>query len=227
VDEVMDMLDKREDNIGIAYTYNEPTVFFEYMLVLAGRIKDAGLKNVAVTNGFINKYPLEQLLDYIDAFNVDLKAFTDDFYRRITGAKLAPVMEAILAINAKGKHLEITNLVVTGLNDNPDVFEEMVKWIASEVGPDTPLHLSRYFPTYKMEAPATSVDTLQKLYDLASKYLYYVYLGNVDTSDGRRTNCPSCQHLLIERSGYRTYKTGLDAEGNCGRCGESILETND
>jgi pyruvate formate lyase activating enzyme len=224
VEDVMEMLEKREDNIGIAYTYNEPTVFFEYMLTTASRVKDAGLKNVAVTNGFINKYPLEQLLEFVDAFNVDLKAYTEDFYKRITGAKLKPVKETIRAIHAKGRHLEITNLVVTGLNDDPDVFEEMVKWIANETGPATPLHLSRYFPTYKMDVPATAVSTLHNLYDIASKHLNFVYLGNVDTAVGRRTICPFCQHVLIDRSGYRTYKSGLDAEGNCGKCSEKIIE---
>jgi pyruvate formate lyase activating enzyme len=224
VEEAMEMLHKREDNIGISYTYNEPTVFFEYMLAMASRVKDAGLKNVAVTNGFINKYPLEQLLEFVDAFNVDLKAFTEDFYKRITGAKLKPIKETIRAIYDKGRHLEITNLVVTGLNDDPDVFEEMMKWIANETGPATPLHLSRYFPTYKLDAPATAVSTLLSLYEIAKKHLDFVYIGNVDASEGRKTICPSCQHVLIDRSGYRTYKTGLDAEGKCGKCSEKIIE---
>jgi pyruvate formate lyase activating enzyme len=223
--EVMEMLQKREDNIGVAYTYNEPTVFFEYMLALAGKVKAAGLKNVAVTNGFINRYPLEQLLEYIDAFNVDLKAFTEDFYRRVARAKLKPIKETILSIHSKGKHLEITNLVVTGLNDKPGVFEDMVKWIASETGPATPLHLSRYFPAYQMDAPATPVSTLLNFFEIAKKHLDFVYLGNIETTEGRRTICPSCKHILIDRAGYRTYKSGLDAEGKCTKCGKRILES--
>jgi pyruvate formate lyase activating enzyme len=223
VDDVMDMLKEREDNIGIAYTYNEPTVFFEYMMAMAGKVKEAGMKNVAVTNGFISNHPLEESMNYIDAFNVDLKAFTEDFYRRITKAKLKPVKETIKAIGKKGKHLELTNLVITGLNDNKEVFEEMVKWIADTTGPATPLHLSRYFPSYELDAPATPADTLLQLYEIARKHLHHVYLGNVETSSGRNTRCPSCNQVVIERKGYRTYKTGLGPEGKCSNCGEKVI----
>jgi pyruvate formate lyase activating enzyme len=224
VDEVMDSLDEKEDNIGIAYTYNEPTIYFEYMMALAKRVKEAGMKNVAVTNGFISKHPLDELLDHIDAFNVDLKAFTEDFYRRITGSKLKPVKESILAIRKKGRHLELTNLVITGLNDKEDVFEEMVRWIASELGPGTPLHLSRYFPSYELDAPATPVDTLTSLFDIARKHLHFVYLGNTDISAGRKTFCPSCGHVVIDRRGYQTYKSGLDLAGNCQNCGQHVID---
>jgi len=215
VGEAIRMMSDRTDNIGMAYTYNEPTVFFEFMLALAKKVKEAGMQNVAVTNGYINPKPLEELLDYVDAFNVDLKAFTEDFYRRVAGGSLAPVKETILAIHAKGRHLELTNLVVTGLNDQPESFEEMVKWIAGELGPGTPLHLSRYFPDYKMDATSTPVTTLLKFHEIASKHLHYVYLGNLETATGRKTLCPSCQSTLIDRAGYMTYKTGLDPKGNC------------
>ena len=224
VDEVMEMLEGKEDNIGLAYTYNEPTVFFEYMLAMARRVKQAGLKNVAVTNGFISKHPLLELLEYVDAFNVDLKAFTDDFYRRITTARLQPVKDSLVAIRKKGRHLELTNLIITGLNDHEETFEEMVRWISSELGKDTPLHLSRYFPSYKLDAPSTPVSTLSNLYDIALKHLQYVYLGNTDSSTGRKTVCPNCHHVAIDRRGYKTYKSGLDPNGNCQNCGEKILE---
>ncbi|MFO7613963.1 MAG: AmmeMemoRadiSam system radical SAM enzyme, partial [Bacteroidales bacterium] len=116
-EEILRMSDDREDNSGIAYTYNEPTVFYEFMLDIAKKAKAKGLKNVAVTNGFINASPLNELLEYLDAFNVDLKAFTDDFYKRVTGGRLQPVKDTILAVSKAGKHLELTHLVVTGLND--------------------------------------------------------------------------------------------------------------
>jgi len=224
VAEAIRMTGDRPDNIGVAYTYNEPTVFFEFMLVLARKVKEAGMWNVAVTNGFINPKPLEELLDYLDAFNVDLKGFTDEFYRRVAGASLAPVLASIRAIRQSGKHLELTNLVVTGLNDGEGPFEEMVKWIAGELGPATPLHLSRYFPDYKMDATSTPVTTLLKLHEIAQKHLHYVYLGNVETATGRKTICPSCQSVLIDRNGYMTYKTGLDPKGNCRKCGEAVIK---
>jgi pyruvate formate lyase activating enzyme len=218
------MMSDGEDNIGVAYTYNEPTIFFEYMMATARKVREAGLWNVAVTNGFINPHPLEEMLEYIDAFNVDLKAFSDDFYRRVTSSQLKPVLDTILAIHNKGRHLELTNLVVTGLNDQEETFEEMVKWIAGELGPDTPLHLSRYFPNFEMDSPSTPVATLLRFYEIASKHLYYVYLGNVEASTGRQTLCPNCHHVVIDRRGYQTYKSGLDLEGNCRNCGRHIID---
>jgi pyruvate formate lyase activating enzyme len=224
VGEALRMMADRTDNIGVAYTYNEPTVFFEFMLALAMKVKEAGMKNVAVTNGYINKKPLEELLDYIDAFNVDLKAFTEDFYRRVTGGSLGPVKETILSIHAKGRHLELTNLVVTGLNDQPETFEEMVKWIAGELGPGTPLHLSRYFPDYQLDATSTPVATLLKFHEIAIRHLHFVYLGNVESTTGRKTLCPACHSVVMDRVGYSIYKTGLDLKGNCRKCGEEVIK---
>lgn len=224
VKEALRLMNDRTDNVGIAYTYNEPTVFFEFMLALAKEVKSVGMRNVAVSNGYINPKPLEELLEYLDAFNVDLKAFTEEFYRRVTGASLEPVLQTIKAIRAKDKHLELTNLVVTGLNDSAESFEEMVKWIAGELGPGTPLHLSRYFPQYKMEAPSTPVETLLNFHEIASRHLHFVYLGNMESPAGRKTLCPSCHATLIDRTGYMAYKTGLDLKGNCRKCGEEVIK---
>jgi pyruvate formate lyase activating enzyme len=222
-EEVIERSAERTDNAGIAYTYNEPTIWFEYMLDIARLAKTKGLKNVSVTNGFISREPLLELLPFMDAFNVDLKGFTDDFYKKITSARLEPVKETILLIHEHDKHLEITNLIVTGLNDDAGTFEEMVSWIASETGPDTPLHLSRYFPDFKMDQKSTPIPVLLNFYEIARRYLHFVYLGNVSLNEGRTTSCPNCKSVVIERNGYSTYKTGLNASGNCKFCGTKII----
>lgn len=212
-----------EDNAGIAYTYNEPTIWYEFMLDTAKLAQEKGLKNVAVTNGFINEKPLQELLPFIDAFNVDLKAFNEDFYTKNTSARLEPVKQTILNIKKAGKHLEITNLVITGLNDDESAFEKMVSWISSETGRETPLHISRYFPVYKMDNKATSVKTLQRFYEIASGQLDHVYLGNISTHEGQNTSCSSCGKTVIERNGYSTYKTGLTSAGHCKYCGHPLI----
>jgi pyruvate formate lyase activating enzyme len=223
VEELIRMAKERQDNIGIAYTYNEPIVWFEFMLDIARKSKEAGLRNVMVSNGYINPSPLAELLDYMDAFNIDLKAFTNDFYKRVTSARLQPVKDTILMIHKHGRHLELTHLVITGLNDQEEQFEEMVKWISGELGPETPLHLSRYFPNFEMENNATPLPKLLQLYELATHYLHYVYLGNVAADEGRITTCPGCGAHLIDRIGYSTYKKGLDAKGKCKKCGRAVI----
>jgi pyruvate formate lyase activating enzyme len=143
------------DNIGIAFTYNEPVVFYEYMMDVARLSKSKGLKNIMVSNGFINEEPLKQILPYIDAFNIDLKAFADEFYIKNTHSHLEPVKRSLQLIRESGKHLEITNLVIPGLNDKVEDFTAMVDWISGELGDQTILHLSRYFPRYKAKQPPT------------------------------------------------------------------------
>lgn len=213
-----------EGNHGIAYTYNEPIIWFEFVMETATKAHHEGLYNVMVTNGYVNKEPLSDLLEVIDAWNVDLKAFTEDFYRKYTSSKLLPVKESIKNIKKAGKHLEITNLVIPGLNDDEKKFREMVKWISDETGKDTVLHISRYFPTYRMNIQATPVSTLERFYDIASEYLYYVYLGNVATSTGKDTYCPECNNLIISRSGYSTRIKGLTKQGHCTNCDKKILQ---
>ena len=174
---ILNMASSDKENLGVAYTYNEPSVFYEFMLDTAMLVNSAGLKNIVVTNGFINKIPLEHLLKYADAFNVDLKAFDDDFFRKYTHSKLSPVLNTLKQISKSNKHLEITNLVIPGLNDKAGTFREMVKWIAMELGSHTVLHLSRYFPKYKSEIESTSLSSLVNLYDIAREFLSYVYVG--------------------------------------------------
>jgi pyruvate formate lyase activating enzyme len=222
-DEIIKMAKDRHDNAGIAYTYNEPVVWFEFMLEIARKSKEAGLRNVMVSNGYINGSPLSELLEYMDAFNIDLKAFTEDFYKQVTLARLQPVKDTILKIVKNGRHLELTHLVVTGLNDDEKQFEEMVKWIGAELGPGTPLHLSRYFPNFELENKATPLPKLLQLYEIATHYLHFVYLGNVAADEGRTTTCPGCGAHLIDRIGYSTYKKGLDAKGRCKKCGRAVI----
>jgi len=215
-----------EDNIGIAYTYNEPTIWYEYMLDIAKLAFEKGLKNTMVTNGFINPEPLRELIKYMDAFSIDLKAFTNNFYKNLTSAKLDPVLETIKQIKASGKHLEITNLVITNRNDDIEDFTKMIGWIEDEIGKDTVLHISKYFPTYKMSEIATPDNTLINFYNIASKKLEYVYLGNMQTEKGQNTYCPNCKSVVIERSGYYTKTTGLNAKGLCQNCGDVIISNN-
>jgi pyruvate formate lyase activating enzyme len=169
----------RPNNIGVAYTYNEPVVWFEFMMDCAREVQKAGMKNVVVTNGFIAKDPLSELIKVADAFSVDLKGFTEEFYAKMTGSALAPVLDSLRQIKASGRHLEVVNLVVPGKNDNPVTFSEMIKFIHDELGKDTVLHLNRYYPHYQMTDPPTPVATMIELHDLAKKHLTNVYLGNM------------------------------------------------
>jgi len=162
---------------SISFTYNEPTVWYEYVLETAKIAKSKGLKTICVSNGFINQEPLIELLEYIDAFNIDLKAFKSNFYKDLCGGRLEPVLESIKEINKKS-HIEITTLVIDGRNGNVEDVEDIFKWIG-DLNREIPLHLSRYFPAYMMKDPATKVETLIKLKELGSKYLKNIYIGNV------------------------------------------------
>lgn len=207
-------------NIGVAYTYNEPTVFFELMYATAKLANSRGLKNVMVSNGYINSRPLQELTEFIDAFNIDLKAFSNGFYKTQTGGKLAPVLENLKTIKKCGKHLEIAFLVIPKLNDSIHEAEEMFKWIAENVGTDTPLHINRYYPAYRLNEPPTPPEKLVELHGHAMKYLKFVYIGNLHNSDiGSKTICPSCSTTVIERHGYSTSIKMMDKRGYCTICG--------
>ena len=215
---------EQENNIGIAFTYNEPGTFYEYMISVAKLAQPIGLKTVMVTNGYINREPLEALIPYIDAFNVDLKAFSDSFYKTITRSRLAPVKNTITRIAAAHKHLEITNLVIPGMNDNYDEFEDMVRWIAAETGDQSVLHLSRYFPSYLMKIQGTPVNTLNDLFDIAKKHLKYVYLGNIVDTPRDTTFCDKCNNALIIRMPGNVVISGMDKKGNCMNCGNHVVD---
>jgi pyruvate formate lyase activating enzyme len=169
---------KNQGNIGIAYTYNEASIWYEFVYETAKKAREAGLLNVLVTNGYIGKEPLKQILPYIDAMNIDLKAFNEKFYRELVKGGLEEVKETI-RLSSEQCHVEITTLVIPGWNDSVEEMEEQSKWIAS-LSPEIPLHLSRYFPRYLMnDKPATPAATLTELKKTADRRLRYVYLGNI------------------------------------------------
>jgi pyruvate formate lyase activating enzyme len=165
-------------SFGIAYTYNEPFIWYEFVLDTAKLARENGLENVLVTNGFVNKEPLEEMLPFIDAMNIDLKAFDEDFYSKVCKGRLGPVLDTI-KISAKRCHIELTNLIIPTLNDSEEMIKKMADWICNNVGADTPLHISRYFPCYKSTLPPTPVETLKMAEGIAKKKLKHVYLGNI------------------------------------------------
>lgn len=222
-DKIIDLALSKEKNVGIAYTYNEPTVFFEFMLEVAKKAKHNELKNVMVTNGFINQEPLNELNKYVDAYSVDLKAFNNKFFVKYTKSQLEPVKETLKNIVKAGKHLEITNLVIPGLNDNPEEFELLIKWINENLGKDIVLHISKYYPTYKLKIEPTSIETMLELNNIANKYLDHVFLGNVLLPDSNNTSCPNCNEILLKRTGYLTQKHSVNSVGDCIKCGTHVL----
>ncbi|MDC7220514.1 MAG: AmmeMemoRadiSam system radical SAM enzyme [Spirochaetales bacterium] len=175
---------------GVAYTYNEPTVWWEFMIDCAGLVKEKGFANVMVTNGYIEPEPLRELLPLIDAFSVDLKGYSEEFYRDVSGGRLAPVKRTLKSIVEAGRHLEVEYLVVPGKNDEEASFEELMLWYARELGADVPLHINRYFPRHKMSLPATPIDRLLALYDIACKYLSHVHIGNAQVDLSKRRSQP-------------------------------------
>lgn len=204
--------------LSIAYTYTEPTIFFEYSYDTAKLAKAAGLRNVYVTNGFMTAEMLELLHPYLDAANVDLKAFRDESYRKFMGGRLEPVLESCRRMKSLGIWLEITTLIVPGLNDDPGELEAIATFIYQELGPETPWHLSRFYPQYKMANTNPTKENI--LYE--TKYmgeaigLDYIYIGNVSGKD--RTKCKFCGEDLILRSAYTVDVRGINTHGRCISC---------
>jgi len=211
-------------NIGIAFTYNEPVVWFEFMLETAIIAKKAGLKNVIVTNGFVNEGPLNELLPVFDAFSVDLKGFSESFYNKTVGGKLAPVLRSLKQIRKSGKHLEIVNLVIPQLNDDKKTFRSMIHWISEELGDETVLHLSRYYPRFRLGIEPTPMSTLGELAQISTGNVKNVYIGNIVESGYNDTFCKQCRSILISRQGYIVSCAGLDAAGKCISCGFKLCE---
>jgi len=222
VDEIMELDEFFTGNLGVAYTYNEPITWYEYMLDIAKEIKASGGKNVMVTNGYIDSEPLSELMPVMDAFSVDLKGFSEAFYHDLTSSSLAPVKKTLEMIAKSGKHLEIVNLIIPEYNDDKAVFLSMIDWINKSLGSETVLHLSRYFPHYQLKSQDTPVETLMSLFDLAKEVLPYVYVGNVVGQKGRNTYCPQCGNLIVERCGYSSHIHGLTPSGECAVCKRKI-----
>lgn len=215
--EALAQLAVAHESPGIAYTYTEPLVWWEYVRDSCRAARDRGLYNVAVTNGFLEEEPAREIAEHLDAANVDIKSLSDEFYRDYCGGKLEPVLRTAVIFKEK-LHLEITHLLVTGLNDGEDDVAFFVKWVLDNLGRDTPVHFSRYFPHYEMDAPPTPTHHLLRAKEIAERDLYYVYLGNVAGIGGTDTNCPQCGNLLVDRKGYRAVVVGLE-DGKCNNCG--------
>lgn len=203
--------------LGLAYTYSEPLVWIEHVIETARLARERGLANVLVTNGYVREQPLLDLLPLIDAMNVDVKSFAEQFYQDICSGGLDPVLRTVERAYAAGCHVEVTCLLITGLNDGPDEVEELVDWLAG-VSPDIPLHFSRYFPSHKLTRPATPLDSLKRARAIAHKKLNHVYVGNAWEIDASETTCPSCGTVLVERRGFSGRPVELDGS-HCRSCG--------
>jgi pyruvate formate lyase activating enzyme len=208
---------------SIAFTYSEPTIFYEYMLEIAKLAKERDIMPVYHSNGFINPEPLRELCQYLEAANIDLKSFTNEYYEDICFGKLNPVLETLKILKEQGVWLEITNLVVPTLNDDPEEIKAMCQWIKDNLGPDVPLHFSRFYPMYKLKnLPPTPIKTLEKAREIALETgLHYVYIGNVPGHEGENTYCPDCGKLLIRRFGFSILENHIN-NGKCEYCGQEI-----
>jgi pyruvate formate lyase activating enzyme len=208
---------------SIAYTYTEPVTFYEYVFDTATLAKKAGVKNIFKSNGYINTVPLKNICNVIDAANIDLKAFNESTYLKLTGGKLQPVLDSLKVIKEMGVWLEITSLIVPGWTDNLNDIHNMCRWLSDNGFKKTPLHFSRFYPIYKLEQlPATPVEILNSACKIATEEgLKYVYSGNVPGNEISDTRCPSCNSIAVSRQGYRI-TTNTITGGKCNKCGCTI-----
>lgn len=209
---------------GIAYTYNEPAIFAEFTHDTARIAKEKNLKNVYVSNGFESEETFDYIKDYIDAINIDLKSFSNDFYRKICNAKIGPVLENIKRFFQQGIETEVTTLVIPGINDSNNELRNIAQFLA-EISTDLPWHISAFHPSYKMkDIPVTTYNTLINAYDIGKVAgLKYIYIGNIIDYDRSSTYCPCCKNLLIERLGYNIDIKDIDlSKGICTNCKEKI-----
>ena len=207
---------------SIAYTYTEPTVFFEYTYDTARLAHAAGLANIYVTNGYMTEEMLETLHPYLDAANVDLKAFRDETYRKHVGARLQPVLDSLKLMKQLGIWLEVTTLIIPGINDNPEEVRDAARFVADELGVDTPWHISRFFPAYEMtDVPSTPIETLSRAREIGLEAgLRYVYVGNVMGESN--TVCHACGKTLVRRSGFGVMENRVGPDGRCPDCGAAV-----
>lgn len=214
-EDVIRTADKEKPKAGIAFTYNEPVINIEFILETFKLAKEKNIPTSIVSNGFINPKPLNALIKYTDAFSIDLKGFTEDFYKQLTCGTLWPVLNTIDTIAHSKCHLEITHLLITNANDNLETFTAMCQWIQKQAGINTPLHISRYFPNFQYRENATNTEQLDTFINQASKHLTYVYGGNYNRNNN--TFCPNCGIKIIERTGYKIKTIGLNRK-NCLNC---------
>jgi pyruvate formate lyase activating enzyme len=219
---VITQLKRRGLNL-IAYTYSEPTSFYEYMYDTARLGKEAGFKSVMISNGYINETPLLELARYIDGANINLKSFDNGIYKSLNGGTLEPVLNTFKTLHEEDVWFEMTTLVVPTYIDDKDMIKRMCAWILRELGPDYPLHFIRFFPRYKLDRlPPTPIETLDGFRDIAiNEGIHYVYIGNVPRHEGENSYCHNCKKLLIERNGYLLTQINIE-HGKCKSCGTSI-----
>ena len=204
-------------SVGIAYTYNEPSIFYEMVLDLSREVHKMGRKNIMVTNGFLNREPMEALLPYIDAMNIDLKSMSKNYYATLCKGSLQPVLDTI-RLAAERTHVEVTTLVIDGENSTDEEMESLASFLG-EIDRNIPLHLSRFFPHNRMDNPPTRIETLERLRNIAQRHLNYVYIGNV-WGINNDTICPNCKNILIRR--YPETKVVGIEKGRCSNCGEKV-----
>jgi len=214
--EEMSRLAGEDGSIGVAYTYTEPFIWFEYIRDTGRLVHERGLVNVLVTNGYVNEAPLRELLPVIDAMNVDIKSMRPEFYTKVCGGKLDDVLRTV-EIASGSCHIEVTNLIIPNYNDTDEDFEKLTDWIY-RINPSMPLHFSRYFPQYKFTEPQTPVSTLERAYEIAKTRLRYVYVGNISLEGTSDTRCHVCGNLLVGRSYYVVSVKGI-SDGKCSSCG--------
>jgi pyruvate formate lyase activating enzyme len=210
---------------SVAFTYNDPVIFIEYAMDVASACREAGIATVAVTAGYLHDAARADFFSKIDATNVDLKAFTEDFYYRLTSARMGPVLDTLrYLVHETHVHTEITTLLIPGHNDSERELAELSQWVARELGPEVPLHFSAFHPDYKLrDVPPTPPATLRRAREIAMREgLVYVYTGNVHDVAGDTTSCPSCHEAVIVRDWYQLLSYDIDPEGRCGHCQHPI-----
>lgn len=210
---------------SVSYTYSEPTVFFEYMTDCCRAVRQRGLKNIVVTCGYIQAEPLEELCGVIDAAHVDLKGFDERIYKELNSGSLRPILDCLLGLKRRGVWFEVINLVVPTYTDKPDMIARMCGWLVKNLGPDVPLHFSRFHPQHKLKhLPPTPAETLLAARDTARRAgLKHVYIGNIRGLEGAETTvCPSCGKAVVVREGYMVQQMSVSAEGKCGLCGGKV-----
>ena len=223
---------KPEDIVGesekekapvIAFTYNEPTVFTEYLTDVARAAKKKGMRCVLISCGFMNEEPLKEMCEVLQAIKIDLKGFSEEFYKNVSSAELKPVLRSIKQVHKSGVHLEIVNLVVPTLNDSDVMLKGLAEWIAGELGPDVPVHFTRFHPDYQLlNLPPTPVTTLERAHQIAiDKGIHYAFVGNVPDHPGNNTYCPSCKKVVVKRRGFFILEKSLK-DGACASCGQKI-----
>jgi pyruvate formate lyase activating enzyme len=216
-------LAKQNQCPAVAFTYSEPTVFNEFVTDAADAARTQGLKSVVVSNGFIQQAPLKKLCRHVDAIKIDLKAFSPSYYRDVVNGELQPVLDTLVTVRKQAGWMEIVHLVVPTLNDRDTEFRDLARWIKSNLGPEVPIHFTRFQPLYLLKnLPPTPVETLERAKAIAdAEGLHYVYIGNVPGHPAENTYCPKCRRLLIERAGFTVTQVHI-RKGKCEYCQNAI-----